>query len=103
MTKLYLMHHKPEAIAVPISATMGVHFLARERGVRDAWLDLFLKHLPEEVLAQARKQAKEFRPTRMRPMNTSTAGKGSIMTRPGTHGHLKGATGNGNVTPGNRP
>ncbi|MCD6530920.1 NTP transferase domain-containing protein [bacterium] len=34
VTKLYLMHHTPETIAVPISATMGVNFLARDRGVR---------------------------------------------------------------------
>jgi len=33
-TKLYLELNKPESIAVPISATMGVDFLAREHGTR---------------------------------------------------------------------
>ncbi len=34
VTKLYLSQHRPQAIAVPISATMGVNFVAREHGVR---------------------------------------------------------------------
>ncbi len=33
ITKLYLSQHKPNTIAVPISATMGVNFLARDAGV----------------------------------------------------------------------
>ncbi len=34
VTKLYLSQYKPETIAVPISATMGVNFVAREHGIK---------------------------------------------------------------------
>jgi len=69
------------------------YLLARAQGEKDAWLDLFLKHLPAADLEKAKALAAAFRPTKMRQINTTTGGKTSL---PRGNGRKPGGNGAGN-------
>ncbi len=85
MQKLARLYAIGRGVSKDVVEAAKWYLLARERGMRDAWLDLFMKHLPEKVLKQARERARAFRPTRLRPINMTTSGKGGMQAARNSH------------------
>ncbi len=83
MQKLARLHALGRGVRKDAIEAAKWYLLARQRGARDTWLDLFLKHLSDEQMKQARRLAAAFRPTRMRPANRTTPhGKGQMLAPP---------------------